>query len=70
MACGVSGWSDVVAIACGNCHTVGVKADGTVVAVGEYEDEDEVEDEDEYEEEHDYGPCDVSSWTDIKVPNK
>ncbi len=68
--CGVSGWSDVVAIACGNCHTVGVKADGTVVAVGEYEDEDEVEDEDEYEEEHDYGPCDVSSWTDIKVPNK
>ena len=41
-----------------------------MVAVGESEDEDEVEDEDEYEEEHDYGPCDVSSWTDIKVPNK
>ena len=68
--CGVSGWSDIVAVACGNFHTVGVKADGTVVAVGEYEDEDEDGDEDEYEEKHEYGHCDVSGWTDIKVPNK
>ena len=68
--CGVSGWSNIVAVACGNCHTVGVKADGTVVAVGEYEDEDEDGDEDEYEEKHEYGHCDVSGWTDIKVPNK
>ena len=70
--CNVSSWSNIVTVACGDWHTVGVKADGTVVAVGEYEDEagDEDEYEDEYEEEHEYGQCDVSGWTDIKVPNK
>ena len=43
-----------------------------MVAVGEYEDEagDEDEYEDEYEDEHEFGQCDVTGWTDIKVPNK
>ena len=70
--CNVSSWSNIVTVACGHCHTVGVKADGTVVAVGEYEDEagDEDEYEDEYEDEHEFGQCDVTGWTDIKVPNK
>ena len=70
--CNVSIWSNIVTVACGHCHTVGVKADGTVVAVGEYEDEagDEDEYEDEYEDEHEFGQCDVTGWTDIKVPNK
>ena len=36
-------------IAAGSNHTVGLKADGTVVAVGD----------------HDDGQCDVSGWTDI-----
>lgn len=39
-------------IATGNGHTVGLKADGTVVAVGYNED----------------GQCDVSDWTDIRLP--
>ncbi len=45
----VSGWTDVVAIACGDWHTVGLKSDGTVVAAGSNGD----------------GECDVSDWTDI-----
>ena len=36
-------------ISTGECHTVGLKSDGTVVAVGD----------------NDYGQCDVSGWTDI-----
>ena len=39
----------IVAVAAGWAHTVGLRADGTVVAVG-------------YNE---YGQCDVSDWTDI-----
>lgn len=30
--CNVKGWRDVIAIACGDSHTVGLCADGTVVA--------------------------------------
>ena len=45
-------WTDIVAISAGYWHTVGLKADGTVVAVG-------------YNE---FGQCDVSGWTNIKVP--
>lgn len=45
----VSGWTDIVAISAGSDSTVGLKADGTVVAVGDNE----------------YGQCDVSDWTDI-----
>jgi alpha-tubulin suppressor-like RCC1 family protein len=32
----VSGWHDVVDVASGETHTVGLKADGTVLAAGEY----------------------------------
>ena len=32
--CDVSGWRDIVAVAAGKFHTVGLKRDGTVVAVG------------------------------------
>lgn len=32
--CDVSGWIDIVAIAAGTNHTIGLKLDGTVVAVG------------------------------------
>ena len=40
-------------ISAGYDHTVGLKADGTVVAVGDNE----------------YGQCDVSGWQNIKLPN-
>lgn len=32
--CNVSGWTDIVAVAAGDWHTVGLKSDGTVVATG------------------------------------
>ena len=47
--CNVNSWTDIVAIAAGDYHTTGLKADGTVVAVGSNK----------------YGQCDVGSWTDI-----
>ena len=47
--CNVSDWCDIVAIAASNWHTVGLKADGTVVAVGD----------------NNHGQCDVSDWRDI-----
>lgn len=47
--CNVSGWKDIVAVAAGRIHTVGLRSDGTVVACG-------------YNE---YGQCDVSEWTDV-----
>ena len=40
-----------MAISAGMYHTVGLKADGTVVAVGD----------------NGKGQCDVSGWTDIKL---
>jgi alpha-tubulin suppressor-like RCC1 family protein len=45
----VDGWTDIVRISSGTDHTVGLKADGTVVAAGN----------------NTYGQCDVSDWTDI-----
>ena len=42
-------WSDIIAISEGSGHTVGLKSDGTVVAVGYNYD----------------GECDVDDWTDI-----
>ena len=45
----VNNWTDIVAIAAGNSHTVGLKSDGTVVAVGNNVN----------------NQCNVSSWTDI-----
>jgi hypothetical protein len=47
--CNVSGWTDITQVAAGNIHTVGVKDNGTVVAVGN----------------NYYGQCNVSGWTDI-----
>ena len=45
----MSGWTDIVALAAGKYHTVGLKRDGSVVAVGK----------------NDEGQCNVSGWTDI-----
>ena len=49
LAGGSPGWTDVVEVAAGAYHTVGLKSDGTVVAVGY----------------NDYGQCNVGSWTGI-----
>lgn len=38
-------------ISAGSKHTVGLKSDGTVVAVGD----------------NDHGQCDVGAWSDIRV---
>ncbi|NMA06486.1 MAG: hypothetical protein GX928_02055 [Ruminococcaceae bacterium] len=46
----VSSWSDIVAISAGNDHIVGLKSDGTVVAVGKN---------------NRLGQLDVGNWTDI-----
>jgi alpha-tubulin suppressor-like RCC1 family protein len=45
----VTGWRHIVAISTGDWHTVGLKADGTLVAVGQ----------------NDHGQCDVTGWRDI-----
>ena len=45
----MSGWRGIVAIAVGSNHTIGLKSDGTVAAVGWNE----------------YGQCNVSDWCDI-----
>jgi len=50
--CDVGNWTDIIQVEAGYRHTVGLKADGTVVAVRDNED-------------NDYGECDVGSWTDI-----
>jgi len=42
-------WNDVVFVSAGLWHTVGLKADGTVVAAGA----------------NDHGECEVSEWTDV-----
>ncbi len=45
----VGDWTDIIQVAAGSFHTVGLKSNGTVVAVGE----------------NDYGECNVGEWTDI-----
>lgn len=50
--CNVDGWTDIVAVSAGSGHTVGLKSDGTVVAVGQATEE----------------QCDVSDWNNIKLP--
>jgi alpha-tubulin suppressor-like RCC1 family protein len=45
----VDGWRDIVAIAAGSLHTVGLKADGTVVATGD----------------NAFGQCEVGDWRGI-----
>ena len=52
--CDISSWTDIVAVTAGDLHTVGLKANGTVVAVGQNDD----------------GQCNVSGWTDIKLPDR
>jgi alpha-tubulin suppressor-like RCC1 family protein len=46
----VSSWTDIVQVAAGEAHTVGVKSDGTVVVAG-------------YNR---WGQLNVGSWTDIR----
>ena len=46
---GIYEWTDIVTVSTGGNHTVGLKSDGTVVAVGG----------------NDYGECNVSNWSDI-----
>ena len=50
----VTTFTDIVEIVANGYQSIGLKSDGTVVAVGN----------------NDYGQCDVSVWTDIKLPNK
>ena len=42
-------WKDIIAVSAGINHTVGLKSDGTVIAVGDNED----------------GQCSISDWKDI-----
>jgi alpha-tubulin suppressor-like RCC1 family protein len=49
LQCDVSGWTNTTQVAAGVYHTVGLKSDGTVVAVGY----------------NGYGQLEVGSWTDI-----
>ncbi|MBW7452941.1 chromosome condensation regulator, partial [Paenibacillus sepulcri] len=52
--CDVNDWRDIVAVAAGWRLSVGLKSDGTVVAVGDNE----------------YGQCDVGGWRGIQLPGK
>ena len=61
--CNVSDWRDIIAVAAGGRHTLGLKADGTVVAAG-ITDGREV-DFDAATSSNDYGQCNVSDWRDI-----
>lgn len=47
--CEVSDWYDIVDVTTGYAHTVGLRADGTVLAVGNNQS----------------GQCNISHWTDI-----
>lgn len=50
--CDVGVWRDVVAVAAGSTHSLGLRADGTVVSAGNPAD----------------GRCDVDSWQNIATP--
>ncbi len=52
----VSGWKDIVFVSAKDDHIFGLKADGTLVVAG-------------YDCGNDCGQCDVSDWTNIKIPN-
>jgi hypothetical protein len=53
--CDVGDWTDIVQVAAFDLHTVGLKSDGTVVAVGWCG----------FREEGEKGPCEVGGWTGI-----
>ena len=57
--CDVTDWTDIVAVSAGNNHTVGLKADGTVVSTKFIGNMSVCR-----------GPCYVSNWADIKVPER
>jgi alpha-tubulin suppressor-like RCC1 family protein len=44
--CDVVGWTDIIHVAAGRRHTVGLRSDGTVVAAGT----------------NDHGQCGVGAW--------
>ena len=48
----VSRWHNIVAVSAAMTHTVGLRADGTVIAAGSNE----------------YGQLDVEGWYNIKIP--
>lgn len=50
--CNVNDWRDIVSVAAGCAHTLGLKSDGTVVVVGDNK----------------YGQCDVNGWHGIQLP--
>ena len=54
--CDVSSWKGIVAVSAGFSHTVGLKSDGTVVAT-------------KHTGKYDEGQCDVSGWTNIRLPD-
>jgi len=55
LECDVGDWTDIIQVAAGDTQTVGLKSDGTVVAVGwGY-----------VREEGEKGPCEVGGWTGI-----
>lgn len=51
-ACEVADRREIVAVAAGSTHTLGLRADGTVTATGNDEN----------------GQCDVSGWGRLRVP--
>jgi alpha-tubulin suppressor-like RCC1 family protein len=50
--CNVADWREIVAVAAGSTHTLGLRVDGSVVATGSSE----------------YRQCDVTGWPAIRVP--
>ena len=50
----MTGWSDIVAISVGSYNTMGLKADGTMVIVGDNE----------------KGQCNASGWKEILLPGE
>jgi alpha-tubulin suppressor-like RCC1 family protein len=51
--CDVADWSEIVAVAAGSTHTLGLRGDGTVVAAGSNE----------------HGQCDITDWDAIRTPD-
>lgn len=49
----IPGWDNMVDISCNSNHIIGLKSDGTVVAIGE----------------NDYEQCDIANWSDIMLPD-